>query len=61
LPFELCTHEGCEASAILDQSALEKFLRGKMLTVRYASPGSATANIPIRLQGLADAMAQLSK
>ena len=59
LPFERCTRAGCEASAVLDESALAKFARGETLVIRYASSATAAADIPIRLQGLADALKQL--
>jgi len=61
LPYERCTRDGCEASAVLDKTALATFTRGKTLDVRFATSESQSVNIPIRLQGLADAMTQLSK
>lgn len=61
LPYERCTRDGCEASAVLDKSALATFTHGKTLDVRFTTSDSRSVNIPIRLQGLADAMAQLSK
>ena len=57
LPFERCLADGCQASAVLDKTALATFTRGKTLIVRYAMPeATAPLNIPIRLQGLADAL-----
>lgn len=61
LPFERCTREGCEATAVLDKRALATFTHGTTLTVRYAMTEAAPLDIPIRLQGLADALTQLSK
>jgi len=61
LPFERCAASGCEATAVLDTAALAKFETGKTLTVRYAVTDKASADIPITLTGLADALASLSK
>ena len=61
LPFERCTAAGCEVSAVLDQAALEKFVQGTTLTVGYAPTDTLTASAPIRLAGLAAALAPPSK
>jgi invasion protein IalB len=61
LPFERCLGAGCDASAALDKAALEKFEKGKTLVVRYVVSDTASADIPIRLDGLADALKSLSK
>lgn len=61
LPYERCASAGCDAVAMLDKAALEKFEKGKALTVRYVLSDKASADIPIRLEGLADAIASLSK
>ncbi len=61
LPFERCSGQGCLAQAVLDKAALEKFTKGKALTVRYALPENGPLDIPIRLDGLADALKSLSK
>lgn len=61
LPFERCTGQGCEATAMLDESALAKFAGGKTLTVRYAVSETRSEDIPIRLQGFSDALKSLSK
>lgn len=61
LPFERCASGGCDATALLDRQALEKFEKGKILTVRYVLSDTASADIPIRLEGLADAIRSLSK
>ena len=60
LPYERCSAQGCDASAVLDRAAVEKFERGKTLTVRYTIAGTKTANIPIRLEGLTKALKSLS-
>lgn len=61
VPFGRCTANGCEASAMLDKSALAKFSGGKTLMVRYALSDTNSADVPIRLQGFADALKSLSK
>lgn len=60
LPYERCSAEGCDASAVLDQEAVEKFEQGKILTVRYAVADAKTTDIPIRLEGLTAALGFLS-
>lgn len=60
LPYEHCSAQGCDASAVLDHDAVEKFERGKTLTVRYTIAGAKTADIPIRLEGLTKALKSLS-
>ncbi len=61
LPFERCGRQGCDASAVLDQTARTRFEKGKTLMVRYAVSDKAAQDIPIKLDGLADALASLSK
>lgn len=61
LPFERCDAQGCEVSAILDSVALEKFVKGTTLTVRYAPTDALTASVPLKLDGLAAAMSPLSR
>ena len=61
LPFERCDRQGCLVQAVLDKTALEKFTKGKVLTVRYAPSEKGPLDIPIRLDGLADALKSLSK
>jgi invasion protein IalB len=60
LPYERCSAQGCEASAVLDRDAVEKFKRGKTLTLRYTVAGAKTADIPIRLEGLTKALQSLA-
>lgn len=60
LPYERCSARGCDASAVLDRAAVEKFERGKVLTVRYTIADAKAANIPIRLKGLTKALKSLS-
>lgn len=59
LPFEHCAGPGCEAAD--NKTALAKFETGKTLVVRYVVTDKASADIPITLTGLADALASLSK
>ena len=61
LPFERCTAQGCEVSAVLDQAALEKFVKGTTLTVRYAPTDALTASVPLKLDGLAAALSSLPR
>ena len=61
LPFERCTGRGCEVSAILDWTALETFVKGTTLTVRYAPTEASSASVPLRLEGLAAALDSLSR
>lgn len=61
LPFERCTGQGCEVSAILDQAALEKFVKGTTLTVRYAPTDALSASVPMKLEGLAAALSTISR
>jgi len=61
LPFERCTAQGCEVSAILDPAALESFVKGTTLTVRYAPTDALTASIPLKLDGLAAALNSLPR
>lgn len=61
LPYERCSAEGCDASAVLDQAAVEKFKRGKTLVVRYIVEGNRAADIPIRLEGLTRALDSLPR
>ena len=59
LAFERCVAAGCLASAVLDKTALAMLTHGNTLTVRYVvSAGAAPLNIPLRLQGLAEALNQ---
>ncbi|HTH17334.1 MAG TPA: invasion associated locus B family protein [Magnetospirillum sp.] len=60
LPFERCTPQGCHASAMLDKAAIEKFVKGTTLIVRYVVSEKTSADIPIRLEGLKDALKSLS-
>lgn len=60
LPYERCSAEGCDASAVLDQDAVDKFEAGKTLTVRYTIADAKTTDIPIRLEGLTAALGTLS-
>jgi invasion protein IalB len=61
LPFERCDQQGCEVSAVLDQAALEKFVKGTTLTVRYAPTDALTATVPLKLEGLAAALSSLPR
>jgi invasion protein IalB len=61
LPFERCTSEGCESGAVLDKDALDKFEKGKTLIVRYAPSRQGAADIPVKLEGLTNALKSLSK
>lgn len=61
LPYERCSDGGCEASAVLDRDAVQKFEQGKTLTVRYTLAGAKTADIPMRLDGLTKALKSLSQ
>ena len=61
LPLAICTGRGCDASAVLDKDALERFTKGKSLVVRYAVADAQPTAIPIRLDGLTDALKSLSK
>ena len=61
LPYERCSADGCDASAVLDQAAVEKFKRGRTLMVRYTIEGNRIANIPIRLDGLTKALDTLPR
>jgi len=61
LPLAICTGRGCDASAVLDKDALERFTKGKSLVVRYAGADAQPTAIPIRLDGLTDALKSLSK
>jgi invasion protein IalB len=61
LPFERCSGQGCEASAVLDKGALAKFVGGKALVVRYAVSDKAGTDVPMRLEGLEDALKSLAK
>ncbi len=60
VPFERCTAEGCDAVAVLDQSAMDKLVKGKSLVLHYDASAKASADIPIRLEGLASALRSLS-
>ena len=61
LPFEHCTMQGCEVSAILDRTALESFVKGTALTIRYAPTEAQTASVPLKLEGLAAALSSLPR
>lgn len=61
LPYERCVATGCDASAVLEKTALEKFEKGKTLIVRYAAANQGAVDIPIRLEGLTNALTSLSK
>jgi invasion protein IalB len=61
LPFERCLPGGCEVSAILDAAALEQFVKGTTLTVRYAPNDAQSASMPLKLEGLSAALASLAK
>lgn len=61
LPFERCNAQGCEVSAILDQAALESFVKGTTLTVRYAPTDALTATVPLKLEGLSAALNSLPR
>lgn len=60
LPFERCTGQGCESSAVLDKTALAKFSQGKALVLRYTVSEQAGMDVPIKLDGLAAALQSLS-
>lgn len=59
LPFERCGVGGCIASALLDQGALEKFENGKTLVVGFTD--TTSRDIPIRLEGLTEALTSLPR
>ena len=61
LPFERCDGQGCFAVAVLDKAALEKFQKGERLIVQYTVSEKVAPAIPIKLEGLADALKSLSK
>lgn len=61
LPYERCSAEGCDASAVLDRAAVEKFKRGRTLMVRYTIEANRVANVPIRLDGLTKALDSLPR
>lgn len=56
LPFERCDAQGCLAQAVLDKSAGEKFAKGKTLVVHYVLSEKQPLDVPIRLEGLAEAL-----
>lgn len=60
LPYERCSTEGCEASAVLDLKAVKEFESGTTLTVRCTVADNKTAGIPIQLKGLAAALKSLA-
>ena len=56
LPFERCDAQGCIAQAVLDKSAGDKFAKGKTLVVHYVLNEKQPLDVPIRLEGLAEAL-----
>jgi invasion protein IalB len=61
LPFERCGERGCDAIAVLDKVAVEKIMKSKSLLVHYVVSDTASADIPVRLEGLKDALTTLSR
>lgn len=61
LPFERCGERGCDVTAVLDKVAVEKIVKGKTLLVHYVVSDTASADIPVRLEGLKDALSTLSQ
>lgn len=61
LPFERCSQGGCDASAVLDKTALAKFEKGKLLAVRYTPTEKGAVEFPIKLDGLSGALKLLSE
>lgn len=56
LPFERCGPRGCAASAVMDKAAMEIIVNGKTLVMHYVVSDQASVDIPIRLEGLQDAL-----
>jgi invasion protein IalB len=61
LPVETCQKEGCLVTAVLDQNVLGRFLKGKILMVRYIDSQRQAVDIPLRLDGLGQALKNLDK
>ncbi len=55
-PFEVCTPEGCLSFIDMDEPALEHFLKGKVMTVRFMAAPGRPLELPVHLQGLAAAL-----
>ncbi len=60
-PFEVCTPEGCLSFIDMDDAALEHFLKGKAMTVRFMAAPGKPLELPVHLQGLAAALKDLKK
>lgn len=60
LPFKRCGSQGCAATAVLDKAAVNTIVSGKTLVVHYVVSDKVSADIPIRLEGLQDALKTLS-
>ena len=48
-------------AALAKQAALESFVKGTTLTVRYAPTDALTASVPLKLEGLAAALNTLPR
>jgi invasion protein IalB len=61
LPFQRCSAQGCDADATLDKTALDIFLKGKVLLAHYTVNDKQGFDISIKLDGLPAAFATLSQ
>jgi len=60
VPLALCQTGGCETVIDLDQQALNQFRYGKVAVVRYVTEDRKALDLPLRLDGLADALKSIS-
>lgn len=56
LPYDSCQPSGCLVIADLNQEALQHFIAGTTLTVRYIGGDKGKLDIPIQLKGLGEAL-----
>lgn len=52
IPYAFCSKGGCEATAMLDNSAIQKILSGKKLTASFKAGNGQDVNIPYDLTGV---------
>lgn len=61
LPYDRCVSTGCVAVATLAPDALTSFKKAKTLTVSYVPSDKGPFKVPVRLEGLSDALKSLVK
>jgi invasion protein IalB len=56
LPLTICKAGGCQSVIDLDEAALDQFRAGKTATVRYVTEDGKALDLPLKLEGLAEAL-----